>query len=278
MRIVVAIGALLVVNAAFGLGNTVGYHRLLTHRSFACGRPIYVLLTLLGAMHGGSPMVWVGIHRLHHTKSDGPGDPHSPRNGFWHAHCGWLIGGTNNPLLCIPFALSGFGQQVALLVHDVRRVLGKNPPVWIDACPDLVKDPFMRALDTPFVMPALFAAQVALALLVAGPWGLVWLWAVHLLVTNGSWAINSVAHWRGYGVENFENGDDSRDVGWLAALTWGEGWHNAHHRYPRSARHGLKGGFDASWLVIRGMERIGLAWDLWLPKAYRANARPVAKG
>jgi fatty-acid desaturase len=269
MAIVLAILGLLVANTLLGLGNTVGYHRMLTHRAFTAKRPVWLFFTLLGAMHGGSPIVWVALHRLHHMKSDGEGDPHSPRHGFWHAHCGWLIGGTNNPLVCIPFALSGFGQQGALLVHDILRVAGRNPPVWRSICPDLVQEPLLMALDFPFVMPAMFAGQLALAWGIGGQAGLWWLWALHTILTNGSWAVNSVAHWRGFGKESFDNGDDSRDVRWLAALTWGEGWHNGHHRFPRSAKHGLAGGFDASWMIIRGLERAGLVKDVWLPKAHR---------
>lgn len=275
MGVLLFIVAFLVANTLMGLGNTMGYHRLLTHRSYACPRWMFVALTLLGALHGGSPMVWVGLHRLHHTKSDGPGDPHSTRDGFWHAHCGWLIG-ANSPWICVPFALSGFGQQGRLLWHDIRRVRGKNPPIWQDACPDLMKDPLMRFLDTPFVQVGLFLVEVIAVTLVAGGWGLLWLWSLHLVLTNGSWAVNSVGHWRAFGKESFENGDDSRDVWWLAAVTWGEGWHNGHHRYPRSAKHGLAGGVDMSWLIIRGLERVGLVWDVWLPKAHRGDKAPAA--
>lgn len=274
MNILLAIVALIVCNTLLGLGNTVGYHRLLTHRSFKVGKPLRYTLTLLGAMHGGSPIMWVGLHRVHHMKSDGPGDPHSTRDGFWHAHCGWLIA-QKSPWICIPFALAPFGQQWRLLIHDIRRVMGVNPPVWREICPDLVAEPFMMFLDTPFVMPVLFLGQVVAVTAIGGPWGLLWLWILHGILTNGSWAVNSVGHWRAFGVETFDNGDDSRDVRWLANLTWGEGWHNGHHRHPRSARHGLGDKFDASWLIIRGLERVGLATDVWLPKAYRTGPAPA---
>jgi len=264
-----------VVQTLLGLGNTVGYHRLLTHRAFVAKPWVRATWTILGALHGGSPVVWVGLHRLHHAKSDGEEDPHSPIYGFWWAHCGWLIG-TRSPWLAIPFALSGFGQQGALFVHDVKRALGLKPPTWRQLCPDLMKEPLMRALEVPFVTFAMFLAQLALAWFVGGWWGILWLWAMHLTLTNGSWAVNSVSHWRAFGRNPWDSRDLSRDVPWLALFTHGEGYHNAHHRYPRSARHGLEGGPDLSWLVIVFMCRLGLAEKPWLPRAYREQTPPAA--
>ncbi len=258
-----------VVNTALGLGNTVGYHRLLTHRAFKCGPGLRAALTLLGAAHSGSPMVWVGLHRLHHSTSDSEDDPHSPKfRGFWFGHCGWLIG-TDRAPLAILFALSGFGQQAALFVHDLRRVLGRNPPTWRQLCPDLVKQRLPRFLDVPFVMSGLFALQLAAAWFIGGWWGILWLWALHVTLTNGSWAVNSVCHWPAFGTAPFDARDDSRDVWWVGLLAHGEGYHNAHHRYPRSARHALNGGPDLSWLVISALVALGLASDPWLPRDYR---------
>jgi stearoyl-CoA desaturase (delta-9 desaturase) len=259
----------LLAATVFGLGNTVGYHRLLAHRAFKAPTGVVWLFALLGAAHSGSPAVWVGLHRLHHTKSDGVGDPHTPVfNGFWFAHSGWLIG-TANPVLAVVFALSGFGQQAVLFVHDVRRVLGRNPPEWRTMCPDLMKQPLFRLLDAPFVMSALFAAQIVIAWLIAGPVGVGWLWLLHLALTNASWAVNSVGHTPAFGRQAYDNGDQSRDVPWLAVVTNGEGYHNSHHRYPRSARHALDGGPDLSWVVITLLCRVGLASDPWLPRKYR---------
>lgn len=251
-----------------GLGNTVGYHRLLTHRGFKTTPALRAMWTMLGALHGGSPMVWVGLHRLHHTTSDQPDDPHSPTKGFWWSHTGWILG-TGNPVLCILFALSGFGQQVAIVAHDLRRVMGRNPPAWLQLTGDLEKERLMRVLDTPGVMPLLFALQLAAAWAVGGGWGILWLWAVHVWLTNSSWAVNSLCHGERFGTAPHNTGELSRDVWWLAPLTNGEAYHNAHHRWPRSARHGLDGGSDLSWAVIRGLERAGLVWDVWLPRKYR---------
>ncbi|MCB9781234.1 MAG: acyl-CoA desaturase [Alphaproteobacteria bacterium] len=254
-----------------GLGNTVGYHRLLTHRAFQCGAGTRAFWTLAGAMHGGSPMMWVGLHRLHHTKSDAPEDPHTPTKGFWAAHSGWLVG-TTNPLLSILFALTGFGQQLVILVHDVQRILGLRQADWVSLCPDLKKERLMRWLDIPLVMPALFGLQLLLAWVVGGPWGILWLYLLHLFLTNSSWSVNSVCHWPKFGVQRWDTGDWSRDVWWMGVITNGESFHNAHHRYPRSARHALEGGQDLSWRVIQLMCALGLASDPWLPKKYRDAA------
>jgi stearoyl-CoA desaturase (delta-9 desaturase) len=253
-----------------GLGNTVGYHRLLTHRAFTARAPVRWVLTLLGAVHSGSPIVWVGIHRHHHLRSDQPEDPHTPMRGFWAGHTGWLIG-SNHPLPCILFALSGFGQQLLILRHDVRFLAGRNPPIWRALCPDLVQERFMRWLDTPLVMPALFGLQVWAVWSVGGIWGIAWLWSVHVFLTNTSWAVNSVCHWPKFGVQPYDTKDRSRDVAWMAWLANGEGFHNSHHRYPKSACHGLQGGPDFSWVVIRALVALGLASDPWLPRSYRSR-------
>ncbi len=280
--------ALIVGFVLGGLGNTVGYHRLFTHRAFHARAPLRFALALLGAFHSGPPLLWVGLHRLHHLRSDGADDPHSPRpRGFWHAHSGWLaerlLGGRTivpggeqgrfaqhvRVAFSMLFAGSGFGQQVATLIHDIRRLRGTSPPEWLALCPDLARDPALMWLERPLVTPALFAVQVAAVFGAAGWDGVAWLWGLHLLLTNSSWAVNSVCHSPAMGRAPHATGDDSRDVPWLAPFTLGEAWHNTHHRYPRSARHGLDGGFDPSWWVIRGLVWAGLATDPWLPRAAR---------
>src|SRR6476659_2082096 len=105
---VIALVALYPVIVVVGLSNTVGYHRLLTHHSFKTPGWLRNTITFLSAQYSGSPMAWVGAHRVHHTVSDTDGDPHTPRKGFWYAHCGWLCG-TRDPILCALFALSGVG-------------------------------------------------------------------------------------------------------------------------------------------------------------------------
>ena len=222
-------------------------------------------------MHGGSPMMWVGLHRLHHAKSDGPEDPHTPTKGFWHAHAGWIIG-VYHPVPSILFALSGFGQQIALFWFDLQRLAGRREADWLKACPKLRQLPLMRFLDIPTVAFGIFLVQVALCWFVAGWWGILWLWALHLSLTNGSWAVNSFAHTERFGREDHKNRDGSRNVPWLAIITFGEGYHNNHHRFPRSARHALDGGPDVSWRVIQLLEKLGLAWKINLPRKYRPTS------
>jgi stearoyl-CoA desaturase (delta-9 desaturase) len=266
-----------------GLGNTVGYHRLLTHRAFRAGPGVRGGLALVGACFGGPPLLWVGLHRHHHLASDAPEDPHTPRGGgLLHAHAGWLvgrlIGRPVGPVLAAAFALSGFGQQLATLVHDLRRLAGTNPPTWLALCKDLHEDPVLGALERPLATPLLFAGQLGAAWLLGGAWGVAWLWALHLALTNTSWAVNSLCHAPDVGRAPHATGDDSRDVPWLAPFTLGEAYHNTHHRYPRSARHGLDGGFDPSWWAIRGLVALGLARDVWLPKAARRAEERQAEG
>lgn len=267
---VLAIAGWLAAFVLLGAGNTVGYHRLLTHRAFQAGPAVRAFFAGLGAMASGPPLFWVGLHRLHHARSDQPEDPHSPRQrGFWFAHCGWLLWPGAGPAPSALFALSGFGQQLRTLIHDVQRLRGKNPPVWWELCPDLRKEPALVFLERPLVTPALFLLQLAAAWAVGGGAGLVWLWALHLALTNTSWSVNSICHLPSFGRAPHDAGDDSRDVPWLAPLTLGESYHNAHHRYPRSARHGLGGGFDPSWWMIRGLVALKLAREPWLPREAR---------
>jgi fatty-acid desaturase len=266
----IAIVALYPVIVVVGLSNTVGYHRLLTHGSFKTPRWLRYSITFVCAQYSGSPMAWVGAHRVHHTISDTDGDPHTPVKGLWSAHCGWLCG-TRNPIACALFALSGFGLQVRFLVVDVRRLFGRVKPTWRTMTRDLGKEPFMRVLDAPLVLTACFAAQVALAWWLGGWWGLAWLWGVHVVLNNLTWIVNSACHWPTLGERPHETRDRSRNVRWLALLTHGESHHNAHHKHPRSARHGIDGGYDLSWTVIRGLAKVGLAWDIQLPKTEAAR-------
>lgn len=267
--------ALYAVIVILGLTNTVGYHRLLTHRSFQTSKWLRAALTIACAQYSGSPMAWVGAHRVHHTVSDTPADPHTPAKGFWFAHSGWLVGATN-PIACVLFAVSGFGLHVRFFVYDLRRLLGRYPPVWRTMARDLEKERLMRVLDIPLVMTACFAIQVAAAWLIGGWWGIGWLWFAHLVLNNATWIVNSACHWPGVGERPFETRDRSRNVRWLALLTHGESSHNAHHKYPRSARHGLDGELDTSWLVIRGLARLGLAWDVQgVPTRRESPTTPV---
>jgi len=268
--------ALYPVIVLLGLSNTIGFHRLLSHRSFKSPSWLRYAITFICAQYSGSPMAWVGAHRVHHTLSDTEGDPHTPAKGFWYAHSGWLCG-TRNPVLCFLFALSGFGLHVRFLVVDVLRLLGKHPPVWRTMTRDLDKERFMRWLDAPLVITACFAAQVAAAWLIGRWWGIAWLWFAHFFLNNATWIVNSACHWPGLGARPYETRDQSRNVRWLALLTHGESSHNGHHKYPRSARHGLDGELDASYAVIRGFERLGLATEVQLPESREKGRTRVVK-
>ena len=255
-----------------GLANTVGFHRLLTHRSFKTAPWLRNGIALVAAQYSGSPMLWIGVHRVHHTLSDSPNDPHTTRHGLWYAHSGWLAS-TKSVTLAVLFALSGFGLQVRFFVTDVLRLAGKHPPVWRKMTKDLLKEPFMRFLDVPLVMTGFFVLQLAAAWSIGGWWGIGWLWAMHLLLNNGTWLVNSVCHWPGVGSAPEATEDRSRNVRWLTYLTHGESNHNYHHEFPTSACHGIHGESDSSWTAIKVLGRMGLAWDIQLPEGHVEKAR-----
>ncbi len=213
-----------------GMGISMGYHRLHTHRSFTAPLALEYLLAVLGALTlEGGPISWVATHRVHHQKSDQDGDPHSPRDGGWWAHVGWIISGNAN--------------------HNDTRKMSKYAP-------DLAKHRFYVWLNTYHWVPLVL---LALALVAAGGWPLV-LWGVCVRVVAGlhaTWLVNSATHM--WGARRFDTRDDSRNNWWVALITFGEGWHNNHHAHPTSARHGLTWyEFDLSWIQIRALKAIGI--------------------
>jgi stearoyl-CoA desaturase (delta-9 desaturase) len=233
-----------------GFGITIGYHRLLTHRSFATYRPIAYLLAVLGSMAlQGSVIDWVADHRKHHAHSDRDGDPHSPHlddsalRSLWHAHVGWLF------------------------VHQGRADKERYAP-------ELLEDPVMRAIDRAFVPLAIFS--LVLPFLLGGWTGFVWGGLVRVfLFHHATFSINSICHF--FGRRRFAVEDESRNVLWLAPFSLGESWHHNHHAFPRSAAHGLRWfELDLSGLVIRAMGRLGLAWNVVLiaPERQRARLAP----
>jgi stearoyl-CoA desaturase (delta-9 desaturase) len=233
-----------------GLGVTVGFHRLFTHRSFKTGKVVRATLAILGSAAIEGPVTaWVADHRKHHDFSDQLGDPHSPHvehghgfrgelRGLFHAHVGWLF------------------------IHTHRGAKERYAR-------DLRADPLMVTIDRLFLVWALgglalcFLAGWALGGSVhAGLTGLLWGGGVRMLVVHHvTYSINSICHFMGR--RGFDTPDESRNVWWLAPFTFGESWHNNHHAFPTSARHGLqRWQFDLSGLVIRGLEKTGLAWDV----------------
>jgi stearoyl-CoA desaturase (delta-9 desaturase) len=226
-------GALAVAAAVYGVrafGLTVGYHRYFAHRAFRTSRAFQLVLAVLGASAAQlGPLWWAAQHRRHHLHSDGEDDPHSPRRGLWWAHMGWL--------LCRRYSTT-----------DLALV------------PDLARYPELRFLDRFPVLPPL-----ALAALLYGLGGLEWLaWGffVSTVVTyHATFAVNSLGH--RFGTQRFASGDESRNNLWLALYSLGDGWHNNHHRFPSAARHGLAPGeIDLGYAALRGLEALGVVWEL----------------
>lgn len=220
-----------------GLGITLCYHRLLTHRSFKTPKVIEYLLVIFAswACQGG-PISWVAAHRLHHAKSDLPGDPHSPKEGFFWAHMGWCLI-TNKD------------------IDDFEN--------YSRLAPDLIKDKGLVFLEKSHL---LWSILLATGLYAWGGWSFV-VWGIcvrTVLVYHCTWLVNSATHVWGY--QSFRSGDDSKNLWWVALLSYGEGWHNNHHAFQTSARHGLKPWeIDTTYLIIRFLKRIGLATDVKLP-------------
>jgi stearoyl-CoA desaturase (delta-9 desaturase) len=220
-----------------GLGISLGYHRLLTHRSYKTSLFIEYFFAICGALTlEGGPISWVGTHRVHHQKADRDGDPHSPRDGGWWAHAGWVLRGAGN--------------------HNDTFLMSKYAP-------DLARDRFYRWLNSYHWVPLVILTAIIFA---AGGLGLV-LWGICFRVVFGlhaTWLVNSATHM--WGARRFATGDDSRNNWWVALLTFGEGWHNNHHAFPTSARHGLAWyQFDPSWMLLKALERVGLAEAIKLP-------------
>ena len=216
---------------ALSLGIGMGYHRLLTHRSYQPKRWIKNCLAVCGtlALEGG-PISWVATHRIHHQFSDKDGDPHTPRDGKWWAHIIWMVVGESTQ------------RQTSECQHYA---------------PDLCNDPFMVWLSKYNYVPLLILSVMLFAV---GGWPFL-LWGVFFRVTMGlhaTWMVNSLTHF--WGRRRFATHDDSRNNWLVALLSFGEGWHNNHHAHPTSARHGLAWyEIDMSWMAIRLLQLVGLA-------------------
>jgi fatty-acid desaturase len=227
---------------ATGLGISMGYHRLHTHRSYQVPLALEYLFAVCGAMtFEGGPIFWVATHRIHHQKSDMPGDPHSPHDGAWWAHMGWILLGEAK--------------------HNNTRLMSKYAP-------DLAKHRFYVWLNNYHWVPNVILAVVLFAI-----GGLpMFLWGICLRTVIGlhaTWLVNSATHMWGY--RRFETRDDSRNSWWVALITFGEGWHNNHHAHPTSARHGLAWyEFDMSWIQIQFLKLIGLAKGVKVAKVNSA--------
>ena len=231
-----------------GLGITLGFHRLLTHRSFQAPKWLEYVITLCGtlALQGG-PIHWVATHRIHHAFSDRPQDPHSPTRGFWWAHVFWT------------------------LAYDEIR---DHPTRYWRYAPELAKDPVQRFLDRMQVPITILFGTLLLAW---GGWPFV-IWGIFVRIVffyHATWLVNSAAHIWGY--RSYETNEGSRNNWFVALLTYGEGWHNNHHAYPTSAAHGLRWWeVDLTYATIRLLGWVGLAKKIRLPQGNPAQLPAIS--
>jgi stearoyl-CoA desaturase (Delta-9 desaturase) len=244
-------------------GTTIGFHRYFTHKGFEARAPVKALLAILGCMTMQGPVTqWVTDHRKHHALSDQPGDPHSPHvghgegawgalRGFVHAHVGWMF--------------SNLGMEQG-------REYGR----------DLYEDRLVRAIDRMYLLWVVLTLGIpfAIAYAVGGTWeagveGLVWGGLIRIAAyQHATFSVNSICHM--FGRQEYRSRDEARNNWLVAVLVFGEGWHNNHHAFPVSARHGLtRRQVDVSWLVIRALERLRLVWNVKVPDAAQLERRRV---
>ena len=257
----VDLALLVVMYLVCAIGTTIGFHRYFTHRGFDTGPAVKAALGILGCMTMQGPITqWVTDHRKHHALSDRDGDPHSPNvghgegvlgsiRGFVHAHVGWMF--------------SNLGMEQG-------RIYGR----------DLYDDRLVRTIDRLYLLWVVLTLGIPFAVgylvggtLSAGFAGLVWGGLVRIFAyQHATFAVNSICHM--FGRRDFRSRDESRNNWLVALLVLGEGWHNNHHAFPSSARHGLlPGQVDVSWLVIRGLERLGLVWNVRRPSEAQLERR-----
>lgn len=253
-----------ILYAVTGHGVTVGFHRLFTHRGFTPKRALKITLAVAGSMAiQGSLVSWVANHRRHHVNSDGPGDPHSPHTsgsglagqvrGFVHAHVGWLFKG--DATVAERFAADLLRDRDAVFVSKLFPVFA------------------LASLALPFAVGALLSLS-----LMGGLTAFLWAGLVRMaLLHHVTWSVNSICHM--FGRKPFVSSDESRNVAVLAIISMGESWHNLHHAYPSSARHGvLRHQFDSSARLIRVFEKAGWATNVRWPTTTRLSALTAMPG
>jgi len=260
----VDVGVLAGMYVLCAFGTTIGFHRYFTHKGFEARAPVKATLAILGCMTMQGPITqWVTDHRKHHALSDKPGDPHSPHvghgdgafgaiRGFVHAHVGWMF--TN-------------------LGMEQGREYGR----------DLYEDRLVRAIDRMYLLWVVLTLAIPFAIGYAV--GGTWQWGVEAMIWGGlirifcyqhaTFSVNSICHM--FGRQAYRSRDEARNNWFVAVLVFGEGWHNNHHAFPSSARHGLdRGQFDVSWWVIRGMEKLGLVSNVRVPGPEQRARRRIA--
>jgi len=232
------------VSGSLGIG--MGYHRLLTHRGYKTPKWVEYFLTVCATLTlEGGPIFWVATHRIHHRFSDHEGDPHSPVDGKWWAHMGWILMGKS--------------------LHHETAAQARYVP-------DLTRDKFHVWISQYHYVPTVVLGALLLA--IGGVPCL--LWGIFLRTVFGlhsTWLVNSATH--SWGSRRFVTRDQSTNSWWVALLTWGEGWHNNHHAHPVSARHGLKWyEIDFNWYGIWALKKLGLARQIRLTKLSEQPAEP----
>jgi stearoyl-CoA desaturase (Delta-9 desaturase) len=241
-------------------GTTIGFHRYFTHQGFKARTPVKAVLAILGCMTMQGPLIqWVTDHRKHHALSDKPGDPHTPHGhgegalgavkGFVHAHVGWLF--TNLGM--------EEGKAYGKDLYEDRLL------VWIDRL-------YLLWVALTLGLPFLIGYWVG------GSWqrgveAMVWGGLIRIfLYQHATFAVNSICHM--FGKQHYRSRDEARNNWLVALLVFGEGWHNNHHAFPASARHGLnRFQWDVSWWVIKGMEKLKLVWDVRVPTEEQLDRR-----
>ena len=242
-------------------GTTIGFHRYFTHRGFTTRKPVEAVLAILGSMTMQGPVTqWVTDHRKHHALSDKPGDPHSPHvghgeggwgavRGFVHAHVGWLFDNLGMEQ----------GREYGKDLYENRlvRMIDRLYLIWV-----------ALTLGLPFLAGYAFGGTVG-----AGLEALVWGGLIRIfLYQHATFSVNSICHM--FGRRDYRTRDEARNNWLVALLVFGEGWHNNHHAFPASARHGLRRWqLDVSWWVIRALEKLRLVWDVKVPEAEQLERR-----
>ncbi len=229
----VAVAVMWWISGSLGIG--LGYHRLLTHRGYKTPKWIEYFLTICASLAiQGGPVSWITTHRIHHAFTETEQDPHSPNEGFFWSHMGWVFRGGSH-------------------LYDQEMRMKYSP--------DLMKDKFHVFMEKWYWITNIFAGIILFAI---GGFSMV-LWGVAFRVVWGwhsVWIVNSITHI--WGSRRFETRDSSTNNALVALLAWGEGWHNNHHAYPRSARHGMAWyEFDFNWIQIWLLEKIGLVKDVY---------------
>lgn len=234
----VAVAIFLVFLSALGLN--IGFHRLLTHHSFKTSKFFEYFLATLGSLTLQSgPIKWVTAHRLHHAFADTPNDPHNSRRGFFWAHMGWLF------------------------LPNPASVKTSQQPQY---APELWKDRYYRFLNYTYINLLLQIILGFILFYLGGwPWVIWGIFARLVFFYHTTWFVNSACHFFGY--RTYDTNDRSTNCWWVALCAAGEGWHNNHHKFANSAKHGLRWyEFDISWLMIHALAGLGLIWDIHIAK------------